>query len=339
MTNVAPRPAAAQWGRWLGRLLQPRLLLGLGAGISVLALLGSLADWREVASIAARLPPALLLMSALGHLFGAACRGMRWLLMLRGSGVHVAPRRALAASFGSDLLGPLPASPFVASYVLHRNGAASATQTIPVVLAGLWAEVVAVIGGTAVVADAAPGVVRGLAAALCGTALVGAALLQWPAAHRAVWWLGGTAARAGRALMPWRRARVWWDALDGLPELTPRVTRAFGLRTLAPALALTALPLAVGAAVTAAVAASLGYPQLTAPRAWAASGTVMALALASPLPFDLGVVEGGQLLAYGWVGVPAAGALAIALIGRIWSATIGLLIAGAVTWVLRADLE
>ncbi|HET7770686.1 MAG TPA: lysylphosphatidylglycerol synthase domain-containing protein [Chloroflexota bacterium] len=304
MTNVAARSARSQWARRLRRLLEPRFLLGLGAGISLLLLLGSFADWREVLAIAAQLPPALLLVSAAGHLFGAVCRGARWLLMLHGAGVRVAARPALAASFGSDLLGPLPASPFVASYVLHRNGAASATQTIPVVLAGLWAEVVTVIGGTAVVPGAAPAVVRALAAALCLVALVGALLLQLPLVRRR---FGG-------------------------------VARAFGPRTLAPAVVLTALPLAVGASVTAAVAASLGYPQLTAPNVWAASGTVMALALASPLPFDLGVVEGGQLLAYGWVGVPAAGALAIALIGRMWSATIGLLIAGAVTWVLREDL-
>ena len=305
MTNVAPHPAVPQWRRWLRHALAPRFLLGLGAGLSVLFLLGSFADWREVAAIASRLPPALLAISALGHLLGAGCRGARWLLMLRGAGVRIAARPALAASFGSDLLGPLPASPFVASYVLHRNRSASAAQTIPVVLAGLWADVVTVIGGTALVGDATPGVVRALAAALCGAALVGAALLQLP---------------------PLRRR-------------FPGVTRAFQPRVLGPAVALTAVPMAVGASITAAVAASLGYPQLTAPRAWAASGTVMALALASPLPFDLGVVEGGQLLAYGWVGVPAAGALAIALIGRVWNATFGLLIAGAATWFLRADLD
>jgi hypothetical protein len=65
----------------------------------------------------------------------------------------------------------------------------------------------------------------------------------------------------------------------------------------------------------------------------------MALALASPLPFDLGVVEGGQLLAYGWIGVPAAGALAIALIGRFWGTTWGLIIAGSATWLLRDGLD
>ena len=336
MTNVAVRRTALQR---LSRLLEPRLLLGLGAGLSLLLLAGTYADWREVAAIVGRLPPHLLLVSAGGHLFGAVCRGARWLVMLRGAGVSVAPRPALAASFGSDLLGPLPASPFVASYVLHRNGAASATQTIPVVLAGLWADVVTVIGGTAVVAGAAPGVVRGLAAALCLGALGGALLLQWRPAHRAAWFLGQHAGGVGRRLVPWSRARVWWESLDTLNDLTPRLARAFGPRTLVQALVLTALPMAVGMSVTAAVAAALGYPQLTAPRAWAASGTVMALALASPLPFDLGVVEGGQLLAYGWVGVPAAGALAIALIGRFWSSTLGLAIAGALTWLLRNDLD
>ena len=335
MSNVAGGRTA--WQRVSG-LLEPRFLLGLGAGLSLLLLAGSYADWREVAAIAARVPPQVLLVSALAHFFGAACRGARWLLMLRGAGVAVAARPALAASFGSDLLGPLPASPFVASYVLHRNGSASAAQTIPVVLAGLWVDVVTVIGGTAVVAGAGPEVVRWLAAALCVGAMAGALLLQWQMAHRAAWALGRSVGRAGRRLITWRGARAWWDALDGLSELTPRLARAFRLRTLGPAVALTALPMAVGASVTAAVAAALGYPQLTAPRAWAAAGTVMALALASPLPFDLGVVEGGQLLAYGWVGVPAAGALAIALIGRFWSATLGLAIAATITWLLRKDL-
>ncbi|MGI8423285.1 MAG: lysylphosphatidylglycerol synthase domain-containing protein [Chloroflexota bacterium] len=335
MTNVAPLAAAAQA---FFRLLEPRTLLGLGAGLSVFLVVGTLADWREVAAVASRLPPVLLLVSALGHLLGAICRGARWLLMLRGAGVHVAARRALAASFGSDLLGPLPASPFIASYVLHRNGAASAAQTVPVVLAGLWAEILVVIGGTAVVADAAPAIVRVLAATLCTLALVGAALLQWPAAHYPAWWLARGVARVGRGLIRWQTAGRWWDALDALPEWTPHLGRAFRVRTLVPALALTAIPMAAGAVVTAAVAASLGYPQLTAPRAWAASGTVMALALASPLPFDLGVVEGGQLLAYGWIGVPAAGALAISLIGRFGSATLGLAIAAVVTWLLRDEL-
>src|SRR5688572_9742793 len=171
MSNVAGGRAA--WQR-ASRLLEPRFLVGLGAGLSLLLLAGSYADWREVATIAGRVPPQVLLISALGHFLGAACRGARWLLMLRGAGVTVAARPALAASFGSDLLGPLPASPFVAAYVLHRNGAASATQTIPVVLAGLWAEIVTVIGGTALVNGAAPDVVRVLAGIICGGALAGA---------------------------------------------------------------------------------------------------------------------------------------------------------------------
>jgi len=286
-----------------------------------------------------RLPAPLVLLSALAHVFGAAFRTVRWLLMLRGGGLRVAWRPAVAASFGSDLLGPLPASPFVASYLLHRTGAASAVSTVPIVLAGLWAEVLVVVAGTAVVSGAAPRVVQLAAVLLCAAALAAAALLHWRRAQALVWRIACAAARVGRRTFGrWRSLERIWAALDGLPSWTPSLARAFGPRTLVPALTLTFVPMLLGTTITALIAAELGYPQLTAPRAWAASGTVLVLALASPLPFDLGVVEGGQMLTYGWIGVPAAAALAITLLGRFWNATIGLTLSALVTWWLRREI-
>ncbi|HEU5317506.1 MAG TPA: lysylphosphatidylglycerol synthase transmembrane domain-containing protein [Chloroflexota bacterium] len=326
--------------RALARLVEPRTLLGIGAGLSLLLTVGSLADWREVAATARRLPVPLVLVATIAHLFGAACRAARWLLMLRGSGLRVPWRPALAAAFGSELFGPLPASPLVASYLLHRSGAAGAATTIPVVLAGLWGEVVVVVGGTALVPDAAPPAVRLGAALICGAAVVGAVCLRWSALHAIVWWLGRLAARGGQALFGWWRGSArWWDVLDDLRSWTPGATAAFGPRALVPAVALTALPVALGTSITAAIAASLGYPQLTAPRAWAIAGAVMVLALASPLPFDLGVVEGGNMLGYSWIGVPGAAAVTIGLLGRFTGALIGFGLSAGVTWALRRELD
>jgi hypothetical protein len=326
--------------RALAWVLDPRSLLGLGAGISLFLVVGSLADWREVAAVARRLPVPLVVLATASHVFGAACRTVRWLLMLRGSGVRVSWQKAVAASFGSELLGPLPASPFVASYLLHRTGAATAAATVPVLLAGLWGEVVVAVGGTALVADAAPPPVRLAAALVCVCALAGALCVRWRAAHSFVWWTGHVVSRVGRALLGWWSGSVrWWDTLDGLRDWTPTAAQAFGPRSLAPAVVLTAIPMSLGLSITAAIAAALGYPQLTAPRAWAIAGTVLVLALASPLPFDLGVVEGGQMWGYAWIGIPGAAAVTISLLSRFTGTLVGLALSGGVTWLLRHELR
>lgn|GEM_PF-6349441 len=320
-------------------LLEPRTLLGLGAGISLLVLLGSLADWREVAGLARQLPPGLLVLPAVAHLFGAACRVLRWLLMLRGGGVQLPWRAAVATWFGADLFGPLPASPLMASYLLHRTGAASAAATVPVVLAGLWVEMVVVVGGTALIPDAMPLPVRITAALVSGAALLGALLLRLRAAHLVIWMMGRGVAGAGRRLMrSWRGGERWWSLLEELSRWTPSLGGAFSPATLLPGVLLTALPLLAGASLTAAIATALGYPQLTPLRAWSAGGTVMMLAILSPLPFDLGVVEGGNVLTYSWLGVPPAAALTIGLLGRVWATTLGLLLAAVATWLLRKEL-
>jgi hypothetical protein len=321
----------------LGGLLAPRTLLGIGAGVSLLLLLGSVADWREVWTLAQRLPVWLWLAPVLANLFGSACRTGRWLVMLRGAGLRVPWRRAVAAYCGSELLGPLPASPLVASYLLHHAGAATLTVTAPVVLAGLWVDVVVVVGATALVADASPLPVRLAAAALCLGALAFVLAVHWRWSHRLVWALGALAARGGRRV--WQGGERWWLVLEGLPGWTPAAATAFSPRALLPGMALTAVPMVVGTSLTAAVAAALGYPQLTAARAWAITGTVMVAALASPLPFDLGVVEGTAALAYSWIGVPPAAALAVGLLGRFWGATLGLTTAALVSWLLRDELK
>jgi hypothetical protein len=152
-----------------------------------------------------------------------------------------------------------------------------------------------------------------------------------------VWALGALAARGGRWM--WRGGERWWRALDGLPGWTPVAAAAFSPRALLPAVALSAASLAVGTNLTAAVAAAMGYPQLTAPRVWAISGTVTVAALISPLPFDLGVAEGATALAYSWIGVPPAAALAVGLLGRFWGATLGLAINVVAAWALRGELS
>jgi len=315
------------------------MLLGLGAGISLLLLLGSIADWREVAALARQLPLALLLLPAAAHSFGAGCRVLRWLVMLRGGGVELPWRAAVAAWFGADLFGPLPASPLVASYLLHRTGAASAASTVPVVLAGLWVDMVVVVGGTALIPDAMPSPVRVTAGLVSGAALLGALLLRFRAAHAVVWMVGRGLARNGRRLLHrWRGGERWWSLLEELPRWTPSLTAAFSPAALLPAVLLTALPLLAGASLTAIIATALGYPQLTPLRAWAAGGAVMMLAILSPLPFDLGVVEGGNVLTYNWLGVPPAAALTIGLLGRVWASTLGLLLAAGATWLLRREL-
>ena len=316
--------------------MAPRTLLGLGAGLSLLLALTSIADWRQVAALAAQLPPGLLLLPAAGQVVGAGCRVTRWLVMLRAAGVRVPWRRAVAAHFGSELLGPLPASPLVASYLLHRGGSAPATATVPVLLAGLWVDVLVVLGGTALVPEGTPPAVRLAGAALWGAGVMAVPLIHWPPAQRLASAAGRALAAAGRRA--WRRGERWWARLEELPAWAHQGAAAFRARALLPAVALTALPLALSAAITAAVAAQLGYPQLTPARVWASGGTVLVVALASPLPFDLGVAEGAGVLAYGWVGVPAAAALAINLLGRVWAVTVGFTLAAAATWLFRDHL-
>ena len=136
----------------------------------------------------------------------------------------------------------------------------------------------------------------------------------------------------------WRGGERWWSLLEELSRWTPSLGGAFSPAALLPGVLLTALPLLAGASLTAAIATALGYPQLTPLRAWSAGGTVMMLAILSPLPFDLGVVEGGNVLTYSWLGVPPAAALTIGLLGRVWATTLGLLLAAVATWLLRKEL-
>jgi hypothetical protein len=336
---IAPPAArsrwAALWRQAIVGLLEPRVLVGIGAGLSLLLWLTSLADWREVVALANRLPPWLLLLPLPAHLFGSACRVARWLIMLRAGGVRVPWRRAAAAWFGADLLGPLPASPLFASYLLHRGGAPAAS-TLPVVLAGLWVDVAVVVGGTALVPGVVPAPVRLAAAGLWLGCLLGALLLRQAPLYRlfaaASTWL------AGRGRRHWRRGDTWWRRLERLPGWVRLARAAFSPAALLPAIGLTLVPVALGSAVSAAQAAALGYPQMTPWRVWSATGVVMVLGLLSPLPFDLGVAEGSSVLAWSWSGVPPAAALAIGLLGRAWSTTLGLLLAATATWLLRAEL-
>ncbi|MBI3970459.1 MAG: flippase-like domain-containing protein [Chloroflexi bacterium] len=317
--------------------MQPKTLVGLGAGISLLLLLLSIADWREVTALVARLTPGVLALIAVIHVVGFGCRAARWLLMLRAGGVMVPRRRALAAYFGSELLGPLPASPFVASYLLHRSGAARVWATAPVLFAGLWVDVVVVVGGTAAVPDGAPLPVRLAAATLCGGAVLAVLAIHWSPAQRLVDAAARKLARTGRRA--WPRGERWWRLVDTVPMWrSQHVAAAFGVGALIPGIALTALPMALGTNVTAVVASTLGFPGLTAPRAWAAAGTMLVLGLLSPLPFDLGVSEGAGVLAYGWLSIPPAAALAMALLGRVTGITFGFTLTAIATWLLRDEL-
>jgi uncharacterized membrane protein YbhN (UPF0104 family) len=322
--------------RAVSQLLRPRTLAGLGAGLSLLVILGTVADWGQVTVVIARTTPGLLALIAAGHLLGFACRAARWVVMLRAGGVLVPWRRALAASFGADLLGPLPASPLVASYFLHRDGSAPVSSTVPVVFAGLWVDVLVVVGGTALMPVGTPPLVRAAAITLCTTAMLAVVALHWPPlfrlADRVIRWLAASGRRA------WRRGERWWTALERLPTWRERhVSAAFSARALVPGVMLTALPMGIGTTITATVARTFGFTQLTPGDAWSAAGTMMVLSLASPLPFDLGVTEGAGVLAYGWAGMPAATALAMALLGRITNLTFGFALAAVGAWLLRDE--
>jgi hypothetical protein len=166
---------------------------------------------------------------------------------------------------------------------------------------------------------------------------VGIPVLPGWAARTAAAAAAGALAAAGRRR--WPRRERWWALLDALPSWWARpVAAAFAARSLLPAAALTAVPVALGAALTSLVAATLGFPQLTPARVWAAAGLTLIVALASPLPFDLGVTEGASVVAYGWAAVPPPAALAISLLGRISYTTISLLLAAAAVWLLRDEL-
>lgn len=334
----AARGWAGLWRRALAGLVQPRTLVGVGAGLTILILLLSVADWRQVLALISRVGPGLLALLAGLQLIGFGCRAARWLVMVRASGLVVQWRRALAAYFGSEVLGPLPASPLFASYLLHRGGDAPVWSTVPVVCAGLLVDILVVVAGTALVPEGAPPPVRVAAALLCAAALLVPLLVHWPLAHRLADSGAQALIAAGRS--SWPGGERWWRPMAALPRwLRQDAAPAFGPQSLLPAIVLTAIPVVLGATGTALLAAALGFPEVTAARAWAASGTMMALSLASPLPFDLGVTEGAGMLAYGWQALPPSAALAMGLVGRVWGTTIGLTLAGLATWLLRSELR
>jgi uncharacterized protein (TIRG00374 family) len=328
--------AIPRWRVGLKVLLAPRTLLGIGVGLTLLALVGGLADWHEVVAAASRLPAWLLAFSAVGWLCGGVSRAARWVLMLRMAGLHVSVRQALAAHFGAELLGPLPASPFAAAYLLHRGGV-SAAASAPVVLAAFWTDALYAMGGTAVV-PSAPAAVRTLAALGVAGLLIGAML---------VWLLPGTARRlepvlvataeAGQKRLP--VAAPLWRLLAALPRWTRLGSKAFSPRALLAGVILVAPAWALGCTITSLITQATGYDDMTPWRVWATSGTQFVATLASPLPFDLGVSEGAGVLAYSWAGVPAAVALTVALVSRLWNLTLSPVTAAVAVWFLRRELS
>lgn len=330
----APGPRTGGWRDVQHALLAPWTLLGLGAGLTLLAVVVGLADWRQVLGAAARLPWWVLALHAGAGIFGGLLRAARWIMMLRMAGVQVSTRRALAAHYGAELLGPLPASPIAAAYFLHRSGV-PATASSPVVLATFWTDALYALSGTAVVPGGAPTAVRVLAALAAVALLLGAGAVYAlprsgiaPALTRLV--------ASGRERLPLLTPA--WRLLAAAPTWTAQAAAAFAPRPLLAGVTLIAPAWVVGCAVTALVARAAGYPDLTPWRVWATSGTSFVIALASPLPLDLGVSESAGVLAYGWAGVPAATALTVALVGRLWGLTISPATAAAALWLLRRDL-
>ncbi|MDQ3701267.1 MAG: flippase-like domain-containing protein, partial [Chloroflexota bacterium] len=292
----SPGTRAGGWRTALQSLLAPWTLVGLGAGLTLLAVVGGSADWQQVLSAAARLPWWVLTLHAAAGIFGGLLRAARWILMLRMAGVQVSTRRALAAHYGAELLGPLPASPIAAAYFLHRSGVPAAASS-PVVLATFWTDALYALSGTAVVPGGAPTAVRVLAALAAVALLLGAGAVHVlprsgvaPALARA--------AAAGRERLPLLHPA--WQLLAAAPTWTAQASVAFAPRPLLAGVALIAPAWVVGCAVTALVTRAAGYPDLTPWRVWATSGTSFVIALASPLPLDLGVSESASVLAYGW---------------------------------------
>jgi uncharacterized protein (TIRG00374 family) len=334
-TLRAMSPAA----RALRALLAPRVLVGIGAGLTLLVVIGGLADWREVQSAVSRLPPWLLALSAGGALLGGALRAARWVLMLRLSGVQVSVLRALAAHFGAELLGPLPASPFAAAYLLHRGGV-SAVASAPVVLAAFWTDALFAMTGTAVVPSAPAGI--RLLAAIGVAGLLAGALLVWllPRVARGLQPLFLTAATWGERRLRWV---PWlsplWRLLGALPGWAGEGSRAFQPRALVAGVLLIAPAWVLGCVITSLITQAAGYDGMTPWRVWATAGTQFVATLASPLPFDFGVSEGAGVLAYSWAGVPAAVALTVSLVSRLWSLTLNPLVVIVAAWLLRRELD
>ena len=327
--------AIPRWCAGLRALLAPRMLLGIGVGLTLMAVVGGLADWRDVAAAVSRLPAWLFALSAFGWLCGGVCRAVRWVLMLRIAGVQVSVRQALAAHFGAELLGPLPASPFAAAYVLHRGGI-SAAASAPVVLAAFWTDALYALGGTAVV-PSAPVAVRTLAA-VGVLGLLAGALLVWllPGAARGLEPAVLAVASGGRKRVP-VLAPVW-RLFAALPGWSQFGARAFSPRALASGVILVAPAWALGCTITSLITQAVGFDGMTPWQVWATSGTQFVATLASPLPFDLGVSEGAGVLAYSWAGVPAAVALTVALVGRLWNLTLSPLAALVAVWFFRREL-
>jgi len=305
------------------------LFLAVKVAVSVL-LIWWLLDRIDVAPIAARFgalaagPPVLLIALALAAMaLAAALLALRWRFVNRALGVPVSGRRALRLTliglFFSQTLPSTIGGDAARIWFLYRDGVRLARAASGVVLDRLCAlaALLTLVALTLpalfrLIDDPAPrwSLPLLVLAGACGFAVLLA--------------LGG---RAGVLFARWRAARalvVLGADARALVAARAEALRAFALALCIHALGVLAVWLlgrAVGAAIPLVYCAVLTPPVI----------------LVSMMPVSIagwGVREGAMVVAFGFVGVPAADALAVSLLFGLVLVAIGA--PGGVLWLAEA---
>jgi len=306
----------------LSRLLRPRLLIPLAAGVSVVAALVGLADMGKVL-VALRGFRAVYVLPIVALIVGYnLVRGLLWYYLLQRVDVRP-PLRTVVFSYAvGEITKYSPVGNYVPNYLLHRirraNFGLSSAATTYVPYSEMAICLLALLAlGLDHWTWLRPAILVGLALlALSGTAVV---RLGWKP-------------RLPRIL----RRRAVLEQLHSFLKASkalfrPRVLMVTGL------LGATYLLAAAGALLL--IARGFGVTSLSLPSAVAAFCFSLLLTLVAPLPTDVGALElsgTGALLA---LGVPGARGVAIMLFNRLFTVGVALAAAGLVSLLFPQQLS
>ncbi|MBF6592481.1 MAG: flippase-like domain-containing protein [Ktedonobacterales bacterium] len=296
------------------KLLNPKVIIFVVLGVSVIAALLAFGDIRRVLRLMASFPRIFLLWYFLLMVAYEVVRGVQWHLLLKALDIRVPLRIQIFAYLSSEVAKAVPIGNYFENYILERAegtdvGRSSAATTLSVLI-----EV--------------------------GTSLVDLVLIglgSWSGWLRPVIVLGTLAFGLGawgvhrfhraRGLPRWiLEHRLARTAAEELRRFREGVIDLLHPRVLATAIALGTVYLLLGGSALYLVIHGLGL-HVSLWQAWAVYFFSLAFSLIFPLPVDIGVLEvsaTGALLAEGVSRTPAVG---VVLINRVLSLASSLLIA------------
>lgn len=307
------------------RLFAPRTILPLAAGVGIIAVLLGYADVGQVVHAAERfqlsfLP--LLLSLTVGY---QGLRALQWWLLLREGEPPVSWRVAVMSYMGGELAKSLPGGQYAQTYVLRRAHGTPIAVSAAATTVILWLEVVVCLAVVAILGVGPWGWARLLAVAiLAGIALI--AVLVKRRAPRPY-----PVPDNGKHT-PMQQGRAWLDRFA--------VSAAGLLRreTLAPAAALSAGYIAIGALSLWAITAALGVQGIGLAQALGVYTFALAANLLIVVPVDLGLTELSGLAVLVLFGVTRADAVAILLLQRALSGALTGTVALATLGLLREQV-